>query len=247
MAFQYAWFVDPFVTGDYPKEMRQYVVGGGGDRLPKFTKQQRKELLSTQTTTTTTTRQNNNGHSDEIPYLLDFMGVNHYSTMYASKPKTKSMQGGYWMDMFVDVSTDPSWRKNFMGWSTNPDGCRELLLWISRRYPGIPIVMTEHGTAEDDDTTLETAVQQQQQPQKQEDEVDDMGRVEYFKHYLTACGEAIGFGANLQGYFALSLLDNFEWEYGYTKRFGFVLRRLQRSCEFKTNSEIVCKIVQTNY
>ena len=92
------------------------------------------------------------------------------------------------------------------GWSTNPDGCRELLRWISKRYNGMPIVITENGTAEDD-YSLEVAKH-------------DTGRRNYFEGYIRACGEAIDAGVRLEGYFAWSLMDNFEWEYGYTKRFG---------------------------
>lgn len=93
-----------------------------------------------------------------------------------------------------------------MGWSTNPDGCRELLLWISNRYKDVTIFMTENGTSEDE-PDLATALR-------------DEGRREYFEGYLRACREAIDLGVNLAGYFAWSLMDNFEWEYGYTRRFG---------------------------
>lgn len=92
------------------------------------------------------------------------------------------------------------------GWSTNPDGCRELLKWISNRYKDIPIVITENGTAEDD-SSLEVAKH-------------DTGRKDYLEGYIRACGQALDEGVLLKGYFAWSLMDNFEWEYGYTKRFG---------------------------
>lgn len=182
MIFQYSWLTDPLVFGDYPKEMRDKV----GDRLPIFSPEDKREMVGS----------------------LDFMGLNHYSTLYAAakSPDKSSEYGGYWTDMDVEFSSDPSWRKNFMGWSTNGDGCRELLLWISRRYPGLSIVMTENGTSEDEND-LEMA---------QHDE----NRRQYFESYLRACAEAIYLGVPLIGYFAWSLMDNFEWEYGYTRRFG---------------------------
>jgi beta-galactosidase len=180
MVFQYSWFTDPLVHGDYPKEMRDRV----GDRLPKFTSSQRRELMGS----------------------LDFVGLNHYSTLYASPNSPPSQYGGYWSDMDVAFSSDKAWRKNYMGWSTNPDGCREILLWIAQRYPDLPIVITENGTSENE-PDLETAIQ-------------DEGRRQYFESYIRACGEAIDLGAPLVGYFAWSLFDNFEWEYGYTRRFG---------------------------
>jgi beta-galactosidase len=180
MIFQYAWFSDPFFFGDYPHEMRDILK----DRLPRFTDTQRRELIGS----------------------TDFLGLNHYSTLYASTPKVQPSYGGYWTDMNVEFSSDPSWPKNYMGWSTNPDGCRELLIWLSQRYQGVPIVMTENGTSEDE-PDLATALR-------------DDERREYFEGYLRACAEAIEMGAKLEGYFAWSLLDNFEWEYGYTRRFG---------------------------
>ena len=189
MVFQFGWLTDPLVFGDYPQEMKDRV----GDRLPKFTLEQKEELVGT----------------------LDFVGLNHYSTLYAAAKKQPEeddeenrpvVYGGYWNDMAVDFATDPSWRKNYMGWSTNPDGCRELLLWISKRYPGLEIAMTENGTSEDE-PNVDIAI-------------DDDGRRRYFESYLRACGEAIQLGVPLHAYFAWSLMDNFEWEYGYTRRFG---------------------------
>jgi len=180
MIFQFAWFSDPFFFGDYPVEMREILK----DRLPQFTEEQKNELIG----------------------ATDFLGLNHYSTLYAALPEEHPTYGGYWSDMNVEFSSDPSWKKNFMGWSTNPDGCRELLLWLSKRYPGIPIFMTENGTAEEE-YDLSTAL-------------IDEGRREYFEGYLRACAEAIELGVPLGGYFAWSLMDNFEWQYGYTRRFG---------------------------
>lgn len=183
MVFQYAWLTDPFFFGDYPTEMRQRL----GDRLPQFSNIERAELLGS----------------------VDFLGLNHYSTMYAQEPihtdKSSSFDG-YWADMHVTFSSDPTWRKNFMGWSTNPDGCRNLLLWIDNRYKGVPIYITENGTSEDE-PDLAAALH-------------DEGRRQYMEGYLRASAEAIEMGVPLKGYFAWSLMDNFEWEYGYTRRFG---------------------------
>ena len=70
----------------------------------------------------------------------------------------------------------------------------------------MPIVITENGTSEYE-PDLETTK-------------NDEKRRDYFETYIRACGEAIDQGVELLGYFAWSLFDNFEWEYGYTKRFG---------------------------
>ncbi|KAL3936180.1 MAG: hypothetical protein SGBAC_008448 [Bacillariaceae sp.] len=191
MIFQYAWMTDPFFFGDYPAEMKDVLQ----DRLPKFTSEQRKELEGS----------------------CDFMGLNHYSTMYVQEPEEprtpESEHWGYWADMHVTFSSDPHWHKNYMGWSTNPDGCRELLLWINNRYNNhkeadkvTPIYITENGTAEKE-PDLATALR-------------DEWRRRFFEGTLRACAEAIEMGIPLEGYFAWSLMDNFEWSFGYTKRFG---------------------------
>jgi beta-glucosidase/6-phospho-beta-glucosidase/beta-galactosidase len=88
MVFQYAWFTDPLVLGDYPKEMRERI----GNRLPTFSKAERLEMIGS----------------------LDFQGLNHYSTLYASSNREESKVGGYWTDMDVEFSSDPKWRKNLM-------------------------------------------------------------------------------------------------------------------------------------
>ena len=88
MVFQYAWLTDPLVFGDYPTQMKERL----GHRLPTFTPEQQQELMGS----------------------LDFMGLNHYSTLYASAKQEPSLYGGYWADMDVDFSSDPRWRKNFM-------------------------------------------------------------------------------------------------------------------------------------
>ena len=207
MIFQFAWFADPFLFGDYPLEMRELV----GDRLPKFTEKQKKELVGS----------------------TDFLGLNHYSTLYASIPEDKPTYGGYWADMNVEFSSDPSWRKNFMGWSTNPDGCREILVWLSKRYVGVPIFMTENGSA-DDEPDLSTALR-------------DETRRQYFEGYLRACAQAIELGVPLGGYFAWSLMDNFEWQYGYTKRFGICfVDFVTKARSIKSSGEWYSKTIKSN-
>ena len=208
MAFQFAWFTDPFVYGDYPPEMREYI---GEDRLPRFTAQQSKELIGT----------------------MDFLGVNHYSSQYATMPRKPPTFSGYWADMHVEFSVDPSWRKNDMGWSTNPDGCRGLLEWLAQRYPGVNLVMTENGTAEDEPDKA-TAIA-------------DTGRKKYFENYIRACAQAIESGVPLIGYFAWSLMDNFEWEQGYTKRFGICYvdyETLERTP--KSSAIFYSKVIESN-
>ena len=157
-----------------------------GNRLPKFTDTEEQELLGS----------------------ADFLGLNHYSSAIASKPKNPPTYGGYWAEQFVTLSSDPSWKKTSMGWNVAPEGAREMLLWIDHRYGRPLIFVTENGVA-----THEPDL---------EHSLHDIDRKDYLEGYIGGFGQAVMQGVNLGGYFAWSLLDNFEWQYGYLKRFGLV-------------------------
>jgi beta-glucosidase len=90
-----------------------------------------------------------------------------------------------------------------IGWEIDSGGLLDLLVRLERDYPAIPLYITENGAAFDD-------------------EVHDLARVAYLDGHLRACAEAVERGVPLRGYFAWSLLDNFEWSYGYAQRFGLV-------------------------
>mmetsp|Transcript_35540 Transcript_35540/g.53794 ORF Transcript_35540/g.53794 Transcript_35540/m.53794 type:complete len:465 (-) Transcript_35540:120-1514(-) len=132
----------------------------------------------------------------------DFFGLNHYSTKLASD----SEEGEYQNDEGVGLSDDPKWKKTNMGWNVVPEGLRELLKWIKARYNAPTIYITENGCAcyePDHDTAA-----------------NDVFRRDFLESYIRECRRAIVEGVNLRGYFAWSLLDNFEWAFGYTQRFG---------------------------
>ena len=95
-----------------------------------------------------------------------------------------------------------------MGWEIDRSGLLEVLSRVARDYPGIPMVVSENGAAFDD--VLEHG------------RVPDAERVDYLDAHLRACRDAIDAGVPLEGYFAWSLMDNFEWAWGYGKRFGLV-------------------------
>jgi beta-glucosidase len=164
-----------------------------GNRLPRFTDAE-KALLK--------------GSSD-------FFGLNHYTTMFAANAdKSKSNKasvygnGGISEDQDVDLSVDPAWGKTEMGWTIVPWGCRKLLEWIDKRYDHPQIIITENGMAGSD--------------QLENEQVNDLHRIEFLKGYITECHKAIDNGVNLGGYFVWSFMDNFEWALGYKKRFGIV-------------------------
>jgi beta-glucosidase len=96
-----------------------------------------------------------------------------------------------------------------MGWPVEADGLLELLLRLDREYTKLPLYITENGAAFHDYADPEGGV-------------DDEERVTFLEAHFRAAREAIERGVNLKGYFVWSLLDNFEWAEGYSKRFGIV-------------------------
>ncbi len=140
----------------------------------------------------------------------DFFGLNHYTTMLAadglSNESSVYGNGGISEDQDVDLSIDVDWQQTDMGWSIVPWGCFKLLQWIDQRYDRPDIYITENGCAF---------------PDKQiKGEVNDQNRIDFLNGYLSQCHRAIDSGIKLKGYFVWSLLDNFEWALGYSKRFG---------------------------
>ncbi len=95
-----------------------------------------------------------------------------------------------------------------MGWPIDPTGLHEMLLRVTADYGPIPLYVTENGAA-----FVDTVV---------DGRVHDPARIDYLRSHLAAAHEAMSAGVDLRGYFAWSLLDNFEWAFGYGKRFGLV-------------------------
>ena len=94
-----------------------------------------------------------------------------------------------------------------MGWEILPDSFTELLVRLGRDYPGLPLVITENGAAFHDEPDSDGFVR-------------DEERTAYLASHIAAVASARQAGADVRGYFAWSLMDNFEWSYGYDKRFG---------------------------
>jgi beta-glucosidase len=96
-----------------------------------------------------------------------------------------------------------------MGWSIDATGLTDLLLRLRRDHPDTPLMITENGAAFDDRV-------------EDDGQVRDQRRVDYLRDHIEAVGRAMEEGADVRGYFVWSLLDNYEWAYGYSKRFGIV-------------------------
>jgi beta-glucosidase len=141
------------------------------------------------------------GDLQTISARNDFLGVNYYT-----RSVMKFAQDG--MLNSQEVPGDPK-NATAMGWDICPQALEDLLLRLRREYTQIPIYITENGAAFDDVLTSDK-------------HVHDAQRIDYIKAHLSKIAEANTQGANVQGYFLWSLLDNFEWAYGYSKKFGIV-------------------------
>jgi len=95
-----------------------------------------------------------------------------------------------------------------MDWSINPAGLTRLLVELHERYPDLPLAVTENGAAFYDDVV--------------DGRVHDQDRLDYVHDHIDAVGAAMDAGADVRGYFLWSLMDNFEWAWGYDRRFGIV-------------------------
>ncbi|MEZ0088864.1 GH1 family beta-glucosidase [Streptacidiphilus sp. EB129] len=142
-----------------------------------------------------------------IAQPLDFLGVNYYTSHVFSG---SDEQGRELVDgLPVTRQVPQGLPVTAMDWEITPDGLTDLLVRLGRDYPGLPIYVTENGAAFDDRPGPDG-------------EVDDPDRTAYYARHLDAVAAARAAGADVRGYFAWSLLDNFEWGYGYEKRFGIV-------------------------
>ena len=142
---------------------------------------------------------------------VDLFILNHY-TSYLAEMSTTNGTGDYWDDIGITTSNNRSWKLTDMGWPIVPHGIHDLLVDIHNRYlkaaGNMAIMVTENGIAVKEPTEKEG--------------LNDKPRIDFMKGYLEYAEKAIADGVNLQGYFVWSLLDNFEWEEGFTKRFGLV-------------------------
>lgn len=144
------------------------------------------------------------GDMDLIHQSIDFLGVNYYATHAVSF----AAEGGL-LKLSTDEVSAPNWGRTGMGWGINPPGLTAVLLDIKDNYGNPNVYIAENGCAVDDAPDGSGYVA-------------DWGRVDYLRAHLRAAQDAVQAGANLSGYYAWSLMDNFEWVRGYDKRFGIV-------------------------
>ncbi|XP_039044042.1 beta-glucosidase 46-like [Hibiscus syriacus] len=148
---------------------------------------------------------------------LDFIGINHYSGFYVQDcmfsacepgPGTSRTEG-FWgrsstkNGIPIGEPTDLAWLNVY------PQGMEKIITYLKEKYLNIPMIITENGYGDMNKAESIT-----------EERLRDVKRVEYMAAYLDALATAIRKGANVKGYFAWSLLDNFEWNSGFTVKFG---------------------------
>ena len=190
-------FLEPLLLGTYPEDFRRDVAAYDFDALV------------------------HDGDLETIAAPIDFLGVNHYHDDNVSghpagpdEPPAVVPTDRRTSSPFVGSEhlSFPSrgLPRTAMGWEVNPDGLRALLVRLGQEYPNIPpLYVTENGSAWED-VVAEDGL------------VHDEERTAYLTSHLGAVSTAIEEGADVRGYFAWSLLDNFEWAWGYDKRFGII-------------------------
>ncbi|MFP4329269.1 MAG: GH1 family beta-glucosidase [Alkalispirochaetaceae bacterium] len=133
---------------------------------------------------------------------IDFLGVNHYARTVVRKSRLPII------GFTVRAASYEGVRFTDMNWEVFPESFYDIISWVDREYGPIPIFVTENGAAFRDEVRSK--------------EIDDRERIEYLRSYLTALNRAMREGVDVRGYFVWSLLDNFEWSEGLSKRFGLV-------------------------
>lgn len=141
------------------------------------------------------------GDMEVISQKIDFLGINYY---YSDFVKAGT---DIWPTM-ASLAKPPVEQFTQMGWPVYPNGFYDALMRVQRDY-GIKMIVTENGGAFHDVVNWKG-------------EVDDDARVSYLHDHLIQLHRAIQDGAEVRGYLVWSIMDNFEWAFGYEKRFGIV-------------------------
>ncbi len=189
-------FLDPIFTGRYPADMLEHYAG----LQPGF------DVVA-------------EGDLEVIRTPIDFLGVNFYSpiTVCAPARQAEARATGYWipeterrgrigdLDAVQVLRAEVS--RTQMGWEIEPAALTEILVRVRDQYANLPLYITENGAAFDDYIGPDG-------------EVHDANRIAYLDGHLRAVLDALDAGVDMRGYFVWSILDNFEWGHGYSKRFG---------------------------
>ena len=221
------WFLGPTLRGAYPEWLYgkfAEISGGAFDRT---------------------------GDLEEIHASIDFLGVNYYTVRNVAAPASGAV-GGAARVLGEELALTPAGRRPLpsyleavdvplsgverttKGWAVQPDGLRELLVWLRDEYGRLPVYVTENGAAFAD--YVDPAGR-----------VKDPERVEFLRSHFAAAHQAISQGVDLRGYFVWSLLDNFEWADGYSQRFGVVyVDYKSQERILKSSASFLSEVARTN-
>ena len=189
-------FLDPLFEGRYPADMLEHYSA----HPPGF------QVIE-------------DGDLELISRPIDFLGVNFYSpsTVCASTRRAEASAAGYWVpdpdhtvqagDLNAVRVLRPDLPRTEMGWEIEPPALTEIMVRVREEYGPVPLYVTENGGAFDDYVAPDGAVR-------------DGDRIQYLDGHLHAVLDAVATGVDVRGYFVWSLLDNFEWAYGFSRRFG---------------------------
>ena len=139
----------------------------------------------------------------DIRQPIDFIGVNYYKRGITRNAPDVLLER-------ADRVVNPRAVYTETGWEVYAPGLTDILLWVRERYGNMPIIITENGAAFYGPPVTDSAT------------LEDPLRVDYLRQHIRAAREAMRRGVDLRGYCVWSLLDNFEWALGYSKRFGIV-------------------------
>ena len=142
------------------------------------------------------------GDLDAIATPCDFLGINYYMRTVVRSDRIPEAENA---PRTVHLAPKSEWTE--MGWEVWPKGLSDILVRVHKDYAPSRIFVTENGAS-------------YSTPPAADGRVPDVDRVRYLQGHLAAVHRALELGVPLEGYFVWSLLDNFEWERGYTQRFG---------------------------
>ncbi|QAY68806.1 glycoside hydrolase family 1 protein [Xylanimonas protaetiae] len=220
---------DPTSEGDLDAVRRIDALGNRAFLAPMLEGEYPADLLA-DTAAVTDWGFVQDGDLEIVRQPLDVLGVNYYSTTTvsagdaAAAPEDLGVEStaadghrpsshSAWVGSEDVKFAAPTGPLTSMGWNQEPAGLTELLVELGKRYPGQPLMVTENGAAFEDEESVDAVGRRR---------VHDAARVAYLHDHVDALGAAIDAGADVRGYFAWSLLDNFEWGWGYSKRFGII-------------------------